>query len=85
MAKYKCEYFSKITGKKEIAILPDKFGFPSIMDNNVDFDKEIKIFEKNGKWKLIQCIVNGKLLILGNKKKETEAQTEEAEEQSQVL
>ena len=61
MNRCRCEYYSKVTGNKETAIIGDRFDFINIIDNNdIDFDKEIRIFEKDGEWKLIRHIVEGK-------------------------
>ncbi|UYZ39038.1 hypothetical protein OD350_28620 (plasmid) [Clostridium beijerinckii] len=88
MNKYKCEYFSEVTGEKVIATMTDKFDFINIIDdNNIDFDKEIKIFEKDGEWKLAQRIVNGKTVYrnyLVNKNKESEGYIQALRQQNNI-
>lgn len=61
MFKYKCEYFSKITGKKEIAMMPTRNNLVDIVTmKDIDLSKEIKVFEKRPDWELAYYVVNGK-------------------------
>lgn len=88
MNKYKCEYFSKVTGEKEVAMMADKFDFISLIDdNNVDLKKEVKIFEKDGDWKLAHHIVDGKTVYKNyavDKKKEAEQHARALQQQKNL-
>ena len=64
MSKYKCEYFSKVTGEKEFAMMADRSDFLEIIETNkIDCDKEIKIFEKDVDWKLAYHVIDGKAVL----------------------
>lgn len=64
MPKYKCEYYSKVTGKKELAMMEDPSDLLTLIDaNNIDCNKEIKILQKLIKWELIYHVVDGKCVL----------------------
>lgn len=53
MARYKCEFYSKVTNKKEITLLEKREEFIDLIyDHNMDCNKEIKIFERRPTWEL---------------------------------
>lgn len=64
MGKYKCEYFSNATNKKEVAIMSERDQILDIItQDNVDFNKGIKIYEKKSKWELVYHRVNDEILF----------------------
>ncbi|KOY66111.1 hypothetical protein [Clostridium sporogenes] len=59
MGKYKCEYISENTSKKEIAMIKEPDEVLDIIQR-ADCSKEIKIFEKQNKWQLVYHVKGGK-------------------------
>ena len=64
MARYKCEFYSKVTNKKEIALLEKREEFINLIyDHNMDCDKEIKIFERRPTWELAYHKKDGIMIL----------------------
>lgn len=64
MQKYKCEYYSKVTKEKELAMMEDPLDLLTLLDtNNIDCNKEIKILQKLVKWELIYHVIEGKCVL----------------------
>ena len=63
MGKFRVEYTSKITGEVEVAPMRVREDMFSLIDTNIDWDKEIKIFEKLNDWHLAYHRINGKTVL----------------------
>lgn len=61
MSRYKCEYYVIGKEEKQVSLMVERDQFFDILDiYNVDYSKDIKIFEKIDDWKLAYHIIDGK-------------------------
>lgn len=64
MSKFKVEYYGGHSGLKEVALMNKRDDIMDIISrNNVDFDRDVKVFEKLENWELVFHKVNGEVVV----------------------
>lgn len=64
MSKFRVEFYSTVTNKKEIAMMSDRGGFLAVLSANpIDYSKDILIFEKRPNWELAYHIRDGERIF----------------------